>query len=431
MKYENRLKLHENIIYGVVWTLVFTIPLLALYLNKGEDGNTTFAWSKVFPVWKEMIPFLLLFLVHNYLIAPYLLYRKNKMFYGVAVFCLLVVFAAGQSVLHGNDRRMGPPPGMENGERPPLPPDDKGRPLDGPGSNNEENKQPVNNLRGEIQNDSRPLPPPQRPDGRPDDGGPGARDGGGGPPEEKMPELSRMLMDNPALTNTFIAFLLLSMNLGIKEAFRSVKNQRDTEELRRQHLEQELEYLRYQINPHFFMNTLNNIHALVDIDPEQAKSTIVELSRLMRYVLYDGARPTIPLVKETEFLKHYIALMRLRFSDQVRIDVDIPDEVPDVQVPPLLFVSFVENAFKHGISYQSDSFIMVSLNVHEGYVTFSCINSRHESNQDPHSGIGLENTQKRLKLLFQDNYTFHINENVKTYEVLLKIPVTYDQVSGH
>jgi LytS/YehU family sensor histidine kinase len=235
-------------------------------------------------------------------------------------------------------------------------------------------------------------------------------------------------MDNPAITNTFIAFLLLSMNLGIKEYFRSVKNQRETEELRQQHLEQELEYLRYQINPHFFMNTLNNIHALVDIDPEQAKNTILELSRLMRYLLYDGSRPTIPLVKETEFLRHYIALMRLRYTDSVRIEVDIPDEseTPEVQVPPLLFISFVENAFKHGISYQSESFIMVSLNVREGFINFSCINSKHERNQDPHSGIGLENTQKRLKLLYHDDYTFNINENAKTYEVLLKIPVTYD-----
>jgi len=178
------------------------------------------------------------------------------------------------------------------------------------------------------------------------------------------------------------------------------------------------------------MNTLNNIHALVDIEPEQAKNTILELSKLMRYVLYDGSRPTIPLVKETEFLKHYIALMRLRYSDSVRIDVDIPEEVPEVQVPPLLFISFVENAFKHGISYESESFIMVALNVKEGFITFSCINSKHETNQDPHSGIGLENTTKRLKLLYHDNYTFNINENVKTYEVLLKIPVTYDQVSS-
>ncbi len=398
MKYESRLKLQENIIYGVVWALVFTIPILALYLSgNNEESTSSFDWSQVFSIWKEIVPFFILFLLHNYFLAPILIHRQQKSLYFTLAFCLLVLFAAGQAFFTKRPDRMGPPPGMENNERPPLPSDGFGGPL--------------------------------RPNGRPDDGGPGARGFEGNNPPGRQ-NLSRMLMDNPAITNTFIAFLLMSMNLGIKEYFRSVRNQRDTEELRRQHLEQELEYLRYQINPHFFMNTLNNIHALVDINPEQAKSTIVELSKLMRYVLYDGARPTIPLVKETEFLKHYIALMRLRYSDQVRIEVDIPEDIPDVQVPPLLFISFVENAFKHGISYQSESFIMLSLNVRDGFITFSCINSKHETNQDPHSGIGLENTQKRLKLLYHENYTFHINENAKTYEVLLKIPMTYDQMSG-
>lgn len=402
MKYENRLKLQENIIYGVVWIVVFAIPILALYLNKGESSTETFDWNNVFAVWKETLPFFVLFLLHNYFIAPILIRKQQKTIYFTIATCLLVLFAAGQAVFNAPPRpdRMGPPPSYQT---------TTASEADGP--------------------DGRPAPPPQRPDGRPDPGGPGAP-GENVPPEERA-GLGRMLMDNPAITNTFIAFLLLSMNLGIKEYFRSVKNQHDTDELRRQHLEQELEYLRYQINPHFFMNTLNNIHALVDIDPEQAKNTIVELSKLMRYVLYDGSRPTIPLSKETEFLKHYIGLMRLRYSDSVRIKVDIPDETPDVQVPPLLFVSFVENAFKHGISYQSESFIMVSLNVREGYISFSCINSKHETNQDPHSGIGLENTRKRLRLLYQDNYTFNINENAKTYEVLLKIPVNYDKMSGN
>ncbi|MBO7553150.1 MAG: histidine kinase, partial [Bacteroidaceae bacterium] len=243
MKYENRLKLQENIIYGVVWALVFTIPILALYLtwNK-EESASTFDWSQVFSIWKEIVPFFILFLLHNYLLAPILIRCQKKSLYFTLAFCLLVLFATGQAVFTKRPDPMGPPPGMENNERPPLPPNGDEGPL--------------------------------RPDGRPDDGGPGAR----GFERENPPrrqDLTRMLMENPAITNTFIAFLLISMNLGIKEYFRSVRNQRDTEELRRQHLEQELEYLRYQINPHFFMNTLNNIHALVDIDPEQAKGTIL------------------------------------------------------------------------------------------------------------------------------------------------------------
>lgn len=105
------------------------------------------------------------------------------------------------------------------------------------------------------------------------------------------------------------------------------------------------------------MNTLNNIHALVDMDAGKAKRTIVELSKLMRYVLYEASNRTILLSREIQFLDNYIALMKLRYTGRVRIECCMPDEVPEVQIPPLLFISFVENAFKHGVSYQEESFI--------------------------------------------------------------------------
>ena len=118
--------------------------------------------------------------------------------------------------------------------------------------------------------------------------------------------------------------------------------------LEKENLNQQLEYLKYQINPHFFMNTLNNIHALVDIDPEKAKTTIVELSKMMRYLLYEGNNSLIPLHREVEFLRNYITLMKLRYTDKVKIDTDIPVSLPDRRLPPLLLITFVENAFKHG-----------------------------------------------------------------------------------
>lgn len=110
-------------------------------------------------------------------------------------------------------------------------------------------------------------------------------------------------------------------------------------ELEHQHLQSELQYLKYQINPHFFMNTLNNIHALVDIDTGKAKSTIVELSKLMRYVLYEASNKTILLSREIQFLENYVTLMSLRYPDRVSIEKNFPLEVPEVQIPPLLFVS--------------------------------------------------------------------------------------------
>jgi LytS/YehU family sensor histidine kinase len=199
------------------------------------------------------------------------------------------------------------------------------------------------------------------------------------------------------------------------------------EELEKENLNQQLQYLRYQINPHFFMNTLNNIHALVDIDPNEAKECIVELSKLMRYILYEGSKPTIPLDKETEFLKQYVALMRIRYQDNVRINVSLPENIPGVEIPPLLFISFVENAFKHGISYDEDSYIDVHMEVKGDRLYFDCKNSRHESHQDGHKGIGMENVRKRLNLLYGSNYVLDVKTDEKKYEIFVEIPINYEK----
>ena len=194
-------------------------------------------------------------------------------------------------------------------------------------------------------------------------------------------------------------------------------------ELEHQHLQSELQYLKYQINPHFFMNTLNNIHALVDMDAGKAKRTIVELSKLMRYVLYEASNRTILLSREIQFLDNYIALMKLRYTGRVRIECCMPDEVPEVQIPPLLFISFVENAFKHGVSYQEESFIRVFMSVEDGRLAFRCSNSNHGRSVEQHHGIGLENIRKRLRLLFGQDYTLSINERDDSFNVLLIIPL--------
>lgn len=172
------------------------------------------------------------------------------------------------------------------------------------------------------------------------------------------------------------------------------------------------------------MNTLNNIHALVDIDTEKAKQTIVELSRLMRYVLYESNNRLILLSKEVQFLNHYIELMRIRYTDKVRIDVSFPTDTGEIQVPPLLFVSFVENAFKHGVSYQSPSFVSVSLQIEGDEIIFCCANSNYNMTEDQHHGIGLDNIRKRLRLLFGNRYELSIDEKPDCFNVQLSVPVS-------
>lgn len=205
-----------------------------------------------------------------------------------------------------------------------------------------------------------------------------------------------------------------------------LKSLRDDEmlkDLERQRLESELQYLKYQLNPHFFMNTLNNIYALVDLNTEQAKKTIIELSKLMRYVLYEANKSQISLEHEIQFLENYIALMKLRYIDNLNIRTEFPVVVPCVQIPPLLFISLLENAFKHGVSYQEPSFIEVRIELADEGVIFNCKNSKHtHAHKDAYHGIGIDNIKKRLHLLYGNNYTFTTNESENCFEVLLIIP---------
>ena len=175
------------------------------------------------------------------------------------------------------------------------------------------------------------------------------------------------------------------------------------------------------------MNTLNNIHALVDIDPEKAKSTILELSKMMRFVLYDGNKTVVPLEREISFLQNYITLMKLRYTDKVRIQVDVAQPLPNKDVPPLIFITFVENAFKHGVSYRQESFIDISIEETKHQVAsqlvFTCKNSRIPKEEDKHGGVGLTNVRQRLDLIYGKGYQLDIQDEADMYTVKLAIPL--------
>jgi LytS/YehU family sensor histidine kinase len=217
---------------------------------------------------------------------------------------------------------------------------------------------------------------------------------------------------------------MFGMNIGIKLFFKNRNDQKKLEALQKKNLEQQLEYLKYQINPHFFMNTLNNIHALVDIDPEKAKDTILELSKMMRFILYEGDKSGVPLTREFDFIRHYVTLMQLRYTDKVDIRTDLPDEAPDKTVPPLMLISFIENAFKHGISYQHQSFVHIKVEVIDDHLHFTCRNSKAEIPNQEKGGVGLTNVKQRLHLLYDNNYTLKIQNQPDSYNVELTIPLT-------
>jgi two-component sensor histidine kinase len=376
MKHQSR---QENMIYLVVWGMLFAAPLLSLYVRSVSDESISFDWNEVFLVWRRFAIFLFLFLIHNFLLAPLLVHKQRKLLYFSFVAAILTVFIIYQCS-NRPDRGQ-----MKHRMHPPM-----------------------------EQRDSRA--------GESNDGRPFAHDDHPSPaPRHHLPP---PIIGERDILAVMMLLLMFGANLGMKYYYRSRNDHKKLLELEKQNLEQQLEYLRYQINPHFFMNTLNNIHALVDIDPEKAQATILELSKMMRFVLYEGDKNNVTLSREFDFLRTYIHLMELRYTDKVKISVDLPSEVPDKTLPPLMLISFVENAFKHGVSYRHDSFIEVSATLSSDQMHFTCRNSKADHPNEEKGGVGLSNVKKRLDLLYDNRYTLDISDGASTYNVELTLPLS-------
>ncbi len=228
------------------------------------------------------------------------------------------------------------------------------------------------------------------------------------------------------LNNLITALLIIGSSTALELEYKWMNEQKLRKESEKEHLKTNLALLRHQVSPHFFMNTLNNIHTLVEIDAEKAQDAIERLSVLMRYLLYDSAQNTIGLRKEIEFIKSFIALMQLRHSDEVEVNVVLPEQIPETRIPPMLFISLLENAFKHGVSYPLKSYIHFKLQINETSLICNIRNSKHKittRSEGEYSGIGLDNIKKSLQLLYDDNFRLDILDKETEFEVNLKIPV--------
>ena len=384
----------ELAVYAALWAILFAAPLLSAYVQTAQTG-VAFRWGDVTGIWRQYALFFVVFLIHNFLLAPLLIYRQRRGLYFTGIAVLLACFVAVQCA---HQPRPGDRPmprdigemGMHGEPRPDF------EPRQGDFEPREDNFQ------GDFERDA----PPPKPLGEQD--GPGRH--------------GRLIGEHDMVATAMLV-LMLGMNIGVKLYFRQRTDRQRMTALERQNLEQQLEYLKYQINPHFLMNTLNNIHALVDIDPEQAKETIVELSKIMRFVLYEGSKQTVPLRQELIFLENYIQLMRMRVAEQVDISVDIPPVAADREIPPLMLITFVENAFKHGVSYQQHSFIDISISIEDNHLHFRCQNSRVPQGEDRHGGVGLQNVRRRLDLIYGHDYTLDISDQKDTYTVNLTLPL--------
>jgi len=251
------------------------------------------------------------------------------------------------------------------------------------------------------------------------------------PPPNLQGRQDLMRVLNAFFYNSIFSILVIGLNNAIKITFDWFQEKRNYEELQKENLQNQLALLQHQISPHFLMNTLNNIHALVDYDHEIAKNSIVKLSKLMRVLLYENDHYT--LEKEISFLKDYIELIKIRVNQNVEIVFHYPDIIPQITFPPLLFITFVENSFKHGILATGKSFIHIFLAIEGDSLHFNIRNSENALTQQNNGieKIGLNNARKRLDLVYGKNYTFDVIETGSSYEVNIKIPLNDNKMPGH
>lgn len=365
------------LVYAIMWGWLLAFPIVITSISVAQ-GKINFSWDYVFPTWIAIMPFFLIFVV-NHLLLHVLLPRKMMRTYFVAALCLLGGFCALRYVYQypkmGDRGYVAPPLGR------PLPPSPPSAPLPPP--------------EGKVQDRVKPIEIPM-----------------------------------PLALDIIITSLMLGCDFALVLVSRYQQEREDEQKLRATHLQHELQYLKAQIHPHFFMNMLNNIHGMVELDPARAQEMIMELSKLMRYVLYDGTQLFTSWQKEKEFIANYVNLMCKRFSNKkVTITLELPKgEDEGVMVPPLLFISVIENAFKHGISYRNPSFVAIKFSVKRDWIELDCDNSVHEYTESDgrEGGVGLSNLRQRLRLIYGERFTLDIEPAHDKYHVKLIIPREYE-----
>lgn len=246
------------------------------------------------------------------------------------------------------------------------------------------------------------------------------------PPKMGRPErIPRPPHEMKILFDYVLIILAIGMSVALKATMRWYKDSINLEVVKASQLEADLKNLRSQLNPHFLFNTLNNIYSLIAIDTHKAQDSVHRLSNLLRYILYENEQKFVPLDKELEFTQNYIDLMRLRMSPDVKLDVLIKNESSGRLIASLMFITLIENAFKHGINNGSNSFIDIKIFVDKKRGVLCTVeNSISESKdtiESKNSGIGLANLRKRLELLYPDKYELRVERKENSFFVLLCI----------
>jgi hypothetical protein len=363
-----KIKYAEIALISLVWIVLLATPVLFR-----EDNNNP-VWRSINNQLEILIPVMLLFLLNRFLFVPFFLFKGKLTKYIVLVSGMILLSSLGS---YYYDTRVNLPSG--------------------------------NTQRADYQRSPPPRPSP----------------GEDRQPEKPKQPGKRQPRPVPPFANVIVlSILVVGFDTGLRSGLRWIEVEKEKVCLEKENSDTQLVLLRNQVSPHFFMNTLNNIYSLIESDKERSRQAVMKFSKLMRFLLYENQNEKVLLSKDFDFIRNYVDLMRLRFVDEVDIKLKIPESYPDVEIPALLFISYLENAFKYGTSYQKESVIETIFEIENDHLHFSCKNSKNVfSDKNINGGTGFQNTRKRLDLLFKNKYSLCINETDETYSVKLIIPL--------
>ena len=223
---------------------------------------------------------------------------------------------------------------------------------------------------------------------------------------------------------SFVVFLLvfsIGLCIAIMQQWR--KAERVKEEVQHEKTTTELSFLKSQVNPHFFFNTLNNIYSLAVVQSDKTAPTVMRLSSIMRYILTETQSDKVPLENEIDFVKNFIDLQLVRLTDKVKVNFNTEDDTSSKQIAPLLFISFVENAFKYGVSTKEPSEIDIMFQASNNSILFNVTNTivKADNGIVDTTGIGINNAKRRLELLYPGKHVLKVLNDGKKFEVQLEI----------
>lgn len=383
------------ITFLAVWLVVFAVPMLGMG-RLIMDGDPT-GWNMVTKSWLNLLSYFAVSAISEFLLIPLFLNRGRIAAFAISAVVLLGGFGAFEAVAIQSEHHHLPKPEMQEPVRRPKHP--KGDNL----------RKPEHHKHGKKR-------------------------------------FERPSMAVPIAAHTSIAMLIIGTGIGFNLMTRYRRERDRIRQLEKYRLEQELAGLRAQISPHFFMNILNNIHSMMDTDVAHAQDMVLKMSDMMRYVTYDSSMDSISLTREVAFIRDYISLMADRYpAERVTVDTDFPTQnsAETANIPPMVFITFIENAFKHGVTYRRHTTITTRLTLENSprgkRIIFRCDNTVPDTATQPatdkagNSGIGLTNVRRRLEMIYGDNFNLSagLTDDGHLYSVTLNIPANENTLHGH